>query len=517
MGQSRLSADQLVAWYRANAPASLPYRASSIGARPARADVRERGQPLQRARRHRVRAVDRRDGVVQLPGLRAGAAVEQQLLGHRRVRLVRQRLPVQLARSTACARRSSCCATTPTAARASTTIPDPPVPELWGSNPATAAYNFDHYFHKGRRAALEHMGNGNWATAPNYATDHPERLQPDAHLQRPARAVPARRPALRPAHRGRPVPGRACASRAAPSRRPVSGGLYVLNGNGAVTAFNGAPVLGRRRRSTPTSRRDIAVMPDGGGLRGADRHRPGAQVRLRRPIADTVGPLGMALLPGGRPGAVDRDHARRQGLRRSCSPTARISQVRQRGDRPDRRRSADPLFRRRRRPVDRGHARRRRVRGARPPRWRATSTAARRRVRSVPASTPYWGIDLGRDIVLVHAFGQAFGYYVLDALGRCSGTSGAPGAPQPARPRCSPTAGAASRSTAASPSLLRNDGTTVAHDPPTLVTRSWSEDDDGAQHLAALHLVERLLDVVERDGLAHEAVEVEAARRGTGR
>src|SRR5205823_12372671 len=30
------------------------------------------------------------------------------------------------------------------------TIPDPPVPELWGSTPSTAAYNFDHYFAKGR-------------------------------------------------------------------------------------------------------------------------------------------------------------------------------------------------------------------------------------------------------------------------------------------------------------------------------------------------------------------------------
>ncbi len=37
-------------------------------------------------------------------------------------------------------------------------IPDPPVPELWGSTPSTAAYNFDHYFAKGRRAALEQHG-----------------------------------------------------------------------------------------------------------------------------------------------------------------------------------------------------------------------------------------------------------------------------------------------------------------------------------------------------------------------
>ncbi len=38
-----------------------------------------------------------------------------------------------------------------------------------------------------------------------------------------------------------------------------------------------------------------------------------------------------------------------------------------------------------------------------------------------------------------------------------------------------------------------------------------SDGDDGAQHLAALHLVERVFDAVEGDGLRYEAVEVEAA------
>ncbi len=38
-----------------------------------------------------------------------------------------------------------------------------------------------------------------------------------------------------------------------------------------------------------------------------------------------------------------------------------------------------------------------------------------------------------------------------------------------------------------------------------------SEHHDAAEHLAALHLVERLLDAVEPDRLRHEAVEVEAA------
>src|SRR3954453_17782563 len=37
-----------------------------------------------------------------------------------------------------------------------------------------------------------------------------------------------------------------------------------------------------------------------------------------------------------------------------------------------------------------------------------------------------------------------------------------------------------------------------------------SHDDDGAQHLPPLHLVERLLHAIEHDGLVDEAVEVEA-------
>ena len=197
MGLSRLTAEQLVAYYQRYDPGTLPYRAAGVTPAAARADVRRRGQSLQRARRHRVRAVDRRDGVVLLPRLRAVRPTDNNFAGHRRVRLVRQRLRVQRARWTVCARSCSCCATTPTSARASRNIPDPPVPELWGSTPATANYNFDHYFAKGDAPLWNDMGNGNWATAPNYNTVDPERLQPDAHVQRSPGSVPARRPALR--------------------------------------------------------------------------------------------------------------------------------------------------------------------------------------------------------------------------------------------------------------------------------------------------------------------------------
>jgi mannosyl-glycoprotein endo-beta-N-acetylglucosaminidase len=51
-----------------------------------------------------------------------------------------------------------------------TNIPDPPVPELWGSTPSTANYNFDHYFAKGDAPSWDDMGNGNWAAAPDYGS-----------------------------------------------------------------------------------------------------------------------------------------------------------------------------------------------------------------------------------------------------------------------------------------------------------------------------------------------------------
>jgi Mannosyl-glycoprotein endo-beta-N-acetylglucosaminidase len=49
-------------------------------------------------------------------------------------------------------------------------IPDPPVPELWGSTPSTAAYNFDHFSGKGKAPLWSDMGSGNWATAPDYGS-----------------------------------------------------------------------------------------------------------------------------------------------------------------------------------------------------------------------------------------------------------------------------------------------------------------------------------------------------------
>ncbi len=50
MGQSRLTADQLVAYYQKYGPSTLPYRAHRGDAPTAGEHVRHRGKPLQRAR-----------------------------------------------------------------------------------------------------------------------------------------------------------------------------------------------------------------------------------------------------------------------------------------------------------------------------------------------------------------------------------------------------------------------------------------------------------------------------------
>ena len=65
-------------------------------------------------------------------------------------------------------------------------------------------------------------------------------------------------------------------------------------------------------------------------------------------------------------------------------------------------------------------------------------------------------------------------------------------------------------------SLLASNSLARCGSPPRLACRTRSprlQDDDRAEHLAALHLVERVLHLVERDGLADEPVEIESARQ----
>ena len=47
---------------------------------------------------------------------------------------------------------------------------NPPSPYWYGSDPATAARNFDTFFAKGWAPTWQMMGHGNWATDPNYAS-----------------------------------------------------------------------------------------------------------------------------------------------------------------------------------------------------------------------------------------------------------------------------------------------------------------------------------------------------------
>jgi predicted nuclease with TOPRIM domain len=49
-------------------------------------------------------------------------------------------------------------------------LQNPPSPYWYGSDPATAARNFDTFYAKGWAPTWQMMGHGNWATDPNYAS-----------------------------------------------------------------------------------------------------------------------------------------------------------------------------------------------------------------------------------------------------------------------------------------------------------------------------------------------------------
>ena len=101
-------------------------------------------------------------------------------------------------------------------------------------------------------------------------------------------------------------PGRAIA----PRRR---GGYYVLNGNGAVTAYNGAPSFGSPPIADSDAFRDIDVMPDGQGYVVLDQY--GLVYKFGSATSPaTVGSLSMGYYPGRGHRPFDRGDARRQGL-----------------------------------------------------------------------------------------------------------------------------------------------------------------------------------------------------------
>jgi len=151
------------------------------------------------------------------------------------------------------------------------TIPDPPVPDLWGLNPATAASNFDHYFLKGKAPLWNDM-TGVWASSPTYAST----ILGVYNQMLIAGGLPGQCPAdgltfgplvaAGPCPVGIRQPGRAMAN-------TFYDGLYVLNGNGAVSAYGGAPDYGSPTFASDWAR-DIATMPDGDGyvVVSADGH-----------------------------------------------------------------------------------------------------------------------------------------------------------------------------------------------------------------------------------------------------
>jgi hypothetical protein len=335
-----------------------------------------------------------------------------------------------------------------------TNIPDPPVPELWGSNPSTARYNFDNYFHKGRAPLWNNMGNGNWATSPTYATTvlrlYNQMLTesglagqcpPDGLLFGPLTAAGPCPVSLR-------QPGRAMAATSA-------GGYYVLNGNGAVSAFNGAPSFGSPPIGDADWFRDIAVMPDGQGY--LVLHQWGLVYKFGSATSpDTVGSLSMGFYPGedvARSIAVMPDGkgylillADGRILKYGSAATGPVGSAGQVLWPGDFGRSIATM------PDGAGYLVLDNLGGV-----NKFGSATQGLVGN--GKTPYWGADLGRDLAIVTGWGAAFGYEVLDAWGAVAVTSGLTKPANPAatlfrdRWRAITIANSQVR-------LLRNDGTT---------------------------------------------------------
>jgi hypothetical protein len=454
MGQSRLTADQLVAYFQKRDPSSLPYRATG-------ASLSDLAQMfVTEGNRYNVRGdIAFAQSIVEtawfnfpdygmvrtynnnFAGIGAcdscgnGFQFSSALSG--------VRAQIQLLRNYA------------DSTSLTSTIPDPPVPELWGSTPATAAYNFDHYFAKGDAPLWNDMGNGNWASAPNYATvvlqvynqmltdsGQPGQCPPDGLLFGPLTAAGPCPVSLR-------QPGRSIAATS-------SGGYYVLNGDGAVTAYNGAPYFGSPSLADSDAFRDIAVMPDGQGYIVLDKQ--GLLSKFGSATSpSTVGSLWMAYYLGqdvARSIAIMPDGmgylillADGTILKYGSAATGAMGALGQPswpGD--DVARSIAVM------PDGAGYVVLDKFGGV-------TKYGSALQGPVGTNSTPVWNLDLGRDIVIVSGFGLTFGYYVLDAWGTVHETSGL-------QPRTNP-AGTLFADRwrgivlfGANPLLLRNDGTT---------------------------------------------------------
>ncbi|MET0627916.1 MAG: glucosaminidase domain-containing protein [Acidimicrobiia bacterium] len=286
MGQSRLTGAELASWYRANVPATLPYRAAYITIDQL-ADMF-----VSEGNRYNVRGdIAFAQSIVETAwfnfpdygqvkpwnnNFSGIGACDSCGNGFQFVFPISGvRAQIQLLRNYA------------DLGSRITNIPDPPVPELWGSNPSTAAYNFDNYFHKGRAPLWNNMGNGNWATAPNYATTVLKVYNQILTFNGKPGQCPADGLTFGPLTDAGPCP----VSLRQPGRATAAngGGYYVLNGDGTVNAYRGAPSYGSPSFTSDMAR-DIAVMPDGQGYVVLDAfgrvYKFGSATR-----ADTVGLL----------------------------------------------------------------------------------------------------------------------------------------------------------------------------------------------------------------------------------
>jgi hypothetical protein len=424
IGASTLTADQIVAFYSSHAPASLPYRAQG-------ATLQQLAQMfVDEGKRYAVRGdVAFAQSIVEtawfnfpdygivkpsnnnFSGIGAcdtcgnGFQFSSALSGVRaQIQLLRNYADI-LSRTT--------------------TIPDPPVPELWGSTPASAAYNFDHYFAKGHAPLWNDMGNGNWATASNYSTvvlsvynqmltssGLPGQCPPDGLLFGALTN-------LGPCPVGLRQPGRAIAATS-------TNGYYVVNGDGTVHGYGGASSFGSPTFGSDLAR-DVAVMPDNAGyvvLTGIGTvHKYGSAadpstlgmlvfpyspgVDQSRSIAITPDGKGYVVLLAN--GTISKWGTAATGpLAALGNPTFAGDDARSIAVTPD---GAGYLV------LDK-------FGGVSKYGTATTGTLG-------TATTPIFGIDVARDLTLVNVSGVPTGYYVLDGWGGVWGTQGLPARKNP--------------------------------------------------------------------------------------
>jgi hypothetical protein len=458
MGQARLTADQLVAFFQAKDPSTLPYRATG-------ATVQQLAQMfIDEGNRYNVRgdiafaqsivetawfnfpdygmvrtnnnnfagigACDTCGNGFQFSSALSGVRAQLQLL--RNYADINSRV---------------------------TNIPDPPVPELWGADPPTAAYNFDHYFAKGKAPLWNDMGNGNWATAPNYATV----VLKVYNQMLTFNGLPGQCPAdgltfgaltdAGPCPVSLRQPGRAVAAN-------MNGGYYVLNGDGTVTAYNGAPLFGSQLSFTSDTARDIAVMPDGQGYvvltsigvvfkfgSAADAANLGNVGFPYVPGQDQY--RSIAITPDGKGYLIlDEYGTVTKWGSAATGPMAALGSP----SWPDDHARAVAVM-----PDGAGYVVLDNFGGV-----TKLGSATTGLVGS--GATTYYGQDAARDVLIVSAFGVAFGYYTLDSWGNVSNTASLPAVvnptPSPFADRWRSMAIVGGR-----PFLLRNDGTTVQTKP----------------------------------------------------